>query len=108
MAARIVSICDVYSALREERAYKPGMTHEDAVRALLLGDASGRTRPGMFDPELLSIFGREHQRFAHAIQELSSAAQSRQRISDPILWARAQSLIHSKRDTTKRNRQKPP
>ena len=70
LAARVVSICDVYSALRETRPYRLGMTHEDAVRTLLFGDPSGRTRPSMFDPELLSIFGREHKRFAYAVDEL--------------------------------------
>jgi putative two-component system response regulator len=69
LLARIVSICDVYSALRETRPYKSGMTHKDAIRTLLFGDSSGRTRPGMFDPELLSIFAREHKRFAHAGDE---------------------------------------
>jgi putative two-component system response regulator len=70
MAARIVSICDVYSALRETRPYKPAMTHEDAVRTLVLGDSAGRTRPTMFDPELLSIFESNHKRFAPAKDEL--------------------------------------
>lgn len=70
LAARILSICDVYSALRETRPYKSSMTHEDAVRTLLFGDSSGRTRPSMFDPELLSIFAREHKRFACARDEL--------------------------------------
>ena len=70
LAARIVSICDVYSALRETRPYKPSMTHEEAVRTLLFGDSSGRPRPSKFDPELLSIFEREHKRFAGARDEL--------------------------------------
>lgn len=68
-AARIVSICDVYSALREERPYKQTLSHDDTMRALLYGDSRERTRPGMFDPALLLVFGREHQRFAAAFQE---------------------------------------
>ena len=71
LAARIVSICDVYSALRETRPYKPAMTHEEAVRTLVFGDPSRRTRPSMFDPELLSIFERNQKRFANAKDELS-------------------------------------
>ncbi len=68
-SARIVSICDVYSALRENRPYKQGMAHQDVVRALLVGDPSGRTGPSMFDPELLAIFGQHHRRFAEAWEQ---------------------------------------
>lgn len=71
-SARIVSISDVYSALREDRPYKPGMTHQEAAQALLVGDPSGRTGPRMFDPDLLAIFGQHQHRFAAAWAEWPS------------------------------------
>jgi putative two-component system response regulator len=77
LAARIVSICDVYSALRETRPYKPAMAHEDAVQTLVLGDASGRTHRSMFDPQLLSIFKRNQNRFAFVKDELPGTIFSR-------------------------------
>ncbi len=53
--ARIVALCDVYDALREERTYKPAMSHDQALRLILDGDNSGRIRPAMFDPALLMV-----------------------------------------------------
>ena len=38
LAARIVSIADVYDALRQQRSYKSGLEHETAVRILTEGD----------------------------------------------------------------------
>ncbi|SMG15020.1 HD-GYP domain-containing protein [Dethiosulfovibrio salsuginis] len=54
LEGRIVSLCDVYDALREERSYKPAFSHEEASRIILKGD--GRVMPGHFDPEVLDIF----------------------------------------------------
>jgi putative two-component system response regulator len=53
--ARIVAICDVYDALREERAYKPALLHDHALDLILHGDGTGRLRPAMFDPALLVL-----------------------------------------------------
>ena len=52
--ARIVSIADVYDALRSERPYKPAIDHEKTLRIMVDGD--GRTMPGHFDPKLHDIF----------------------------------------------------
>lgn len=54
IAARIVAVADTYDALRMERSYKPGLSHSDAMEIMLDGD--GRTRPGHFDPLVLTIF----------------------------------------------------
>ena len=56
LAARIVSLCDVYDALRSRRSYKPPFSHERALRIILEGD--GRVEPDHFDPRLLEIFRR--------------------------------------------------
>jgi len=50
LAARIVTIADVYDALRIERSYKPSLTHEVAVQKIIEGSASH------FDPGLIEVF----------------------------------------------------
>ncbi|WP_448376690.1 HD-GYP domain-containing protein [Fervidobacterium sp.] len=55
--AQIVKLVDVYDALRSERPYKKGFTHEETLRIMLEGD--GRTLPSHFSPKLLEIL-KEH------------------------------------------------
>ena len=50
LSARIVSIADVYDALRMKRSYKPSFTHEVAMEKML------ESKGTQFDPELLDIF----------------------------------------------------
>jgi putative two-component system response regulator len=50
LSARIVSIADVYDALRMERSYKPAFTHEVTVEKMMEGKGS------QFDPALLDVF----------------------------------------------------
>jgi hypothetical protein len=60
LSARIVTLADIYDALRSERPYKPGLTHEEARHIILEGD--DRTDPeAHFDPQLLRIFADSHQ-----------------------------------------------
>ncbi len=54
LAARIVTICDIYEALTGKRAYRNSSTHEQAMQIMLQGD--GRTQPSHFDPDLLAFF----------------------------------------------------
>lgn len=56
LPGRIMSICDVYDALRSKRPYKRGLSHETAAAVVLKGD--GRTLPSHFDPQVLSAFER--------------------------------------------------
>src|SRR5581483_1122962 len=51
LAARIMSVADVYDALRSRRCYKAAMEHEAAVAIMLHGDQ--RTSPEHFDPQVL-------------------------------------------------------
>ncbi|MCL2719812.1 MAG: HD domain-containing protein [Treponema sp.] len=50
LAARIVTIADVYDALRMERCYKPAMNHDISVEKIL--EQSGTH----FDPSLIEVF----------------------------------------------------
>jgi hypothetical protein len=50
LTARLVTISDVYDALRSRRVYKPALSHADALRVMLEESA------GHFDPALLQVF----------------------------------------------------
>jgi len=59
ISARIVSVADVYDALRSSRPYKRGFTHEESMDILLNGD--GRTSPKHFDPIVLDVLKEVHE-----------------------------------------------
>lgn len=59
--ARVVSLCDVYDALRETRPYKPALRHCEVVDKIVVGD--GRVGPAKFDPALLSVFAANREMF---------------------------------------------
>lgn len=62
LAARIVTLADIYDVLRCERPYKPPYDHDRAVRVLLEGD--DRLQPhGHLDPGLLRLFAEHHPLF---------------------------------------------
>lgn len=63
MSARIVQVADIYDALRSERPYKAGFSHEKATEIILKGD--DRIDPKEhFDPQLIELFADTHQGFA--------------------------------------------
>lgn len=61
ISARIVSLADIYDALRNSRVYKPPFSHEKAVEIITIGD--GRVMPQHFDPEVLNIFMKFNEEF---------------------------------------------
>jgi putative two-component system response regulator len=50
LAARIVSIADVYDALRMERSYKPAVDHKTTVEKMM------ESKSTQFDPSLIEVF----------------------------------------------------
>ncbi len=64
LPARIVTIADVYDALRSRRAYKPALSHVAALQVMLNGDG------GQFDPALLQIFQRCAPQFERIYRDL--------------------------------------
>ena len=64
-SARIVTIADVYDALRSKRVYKDGFTHEKAVEIIM--NESEKS----FDPDLIDIFLSVNQQFKEVFDRLS-------------------------------------
>ena len=50
LEAKILAVADAYDAMRADRVYKPGMTHEEAA-AEILGEAGAQ-----FDAEVAEAF----------------------------------------------------
>lgn len=72
LAARIMTICDVYDALRSKRPYKTHYSHTDAITAITQGDQ--RIRPEQFDPQLLDAFLACEGHFAQVFSEFGQRA----------------------------------
>lgn len=74
LEARIVSVCDVYDALREPRPYKQAWGHEEALNLILEGSKTGRTLPSNFDPEILRAMRKHSQLFRNSYDASFSLA----------------------------------
>ncbi len=68
LPARVMTICDVYDALRSKRPYKTPFSHARALEVLTHGD--GRTSPDHFDPSVLSAFQASAPRLEQIYEEL--------------------------------------
>jgi response regulator RpfG family c-di-GMP phosphodiesterase len=65
LAARIVTICDVYDAMRSKLVYKPGVPHAAARRLLLNPNQS------QFDPALLVAFRQCESTFEQVFAQVT-------------------------------------
>jgi response regulator RpfG family c-di-GMP phosphodiesterase len=63
LAARLVSVCDVYDALRSRRVYKPALSHTAALQ--VMSDVAR----GQFDPALLDALQRCASQFESIYRE---------------------------------------
>jgi len=61
VAARIMTLADIYDALISKRPYKPAFSHEKTLDMILNGNT--RIKPQHFDPMLLDCFRRIHDQF---------------------------------------------
>ena len=71
LAARIMSLADMYDALVNKRAYKPAWTHEAAIEEIV------RLRGSQFDPKVVDAFELEQQEFkviSDRMRDLDEAA----------------------------------
>jgi putative nucleotidyltransferase with HDIG domain len=64
LEARIIAVADVYGALTEDRPYRPGMTHEDAL-ALLFRDAPHKLDPECCEALIPGVCPERQQADAH-------------------------------------------
>jgi putative two-component system response regulator len=51
LEARIATVCDIYDALREERPYRPALTHKETIDLM-----SGENIRNKIDPNIFSAF----------------------------------------------------
>jgi len=71
ISARIVTLADIYDALRSERSYKPGFTHEQTKHIVLEGDDRFDPRRHL-DPRLVEAFTEHHEGMAEIWDSLSN------------------------------------
>ena len=68
--SRIVSVADIYDALRSARPYKKGFSHDEATKIILEGD--DRLDPnGHLDPNLVALFADHHDSMAEIFESLA-------------------------------------
>ena len=65
LSARLMSVADVYDALRSKRVYKPAMPHETAVRIIADGRAT------QFDPDVVDAFMAIEAQFSEIADKYS-------------------------------------
>ncbi|MEW6347838.1 MAG: response regulator [Thermodesulfobacteriota bacterium] len=69
LAARIVSIADVYDALTSKRRYKRAFAHEEALALITEGSST------QFDPDLVEAFREVHSEFQAIRQQLTDTTE---------------------------------
>ncbi|HOO33033.1 MAG TPA: HD domain-containing phosphohydrolase [Thermotogota bacterium] len=70
LEAAIVSLVDVYDALRSERPYKSAYTHDKAI-SIICGE-EGRTQPTHFNPVIFDCFMKNQREIAEIWDDIST------------------------------------
>jgi len=70
LAARIVSVCDIYDALRSARPYKAAFTHAESVALITRDDRSGASGEDRFGPEVFDAFIENQHHFERIFMEM--------------------------------------
>jgi putative two-component system response regulator len=66
LCARIMSIVDVYDALRSKRCYKNSVSHEESIDIIIKGSGT------QFDPNLIEGFRKIHDSFRKITDEMKA------------------------------------
>jgi putative two-component system response regulator len=61
LEGRLLTLVDIYDALRMRRSYKPPFSHQNAFELITVGD--DRTKPSHFDPLMLEAFKDINEKF---------------------------------------------
>jgi PAS domain S-box-containing protein len=75
LSARIVAVADVYDALTSKRSYKEAISHDEAVKIIML------ERETHFDPDIVDVFSQNLDTFRR-IQMLGSFKEHPESIDD--------------------------
>ncbi len=67
---RIVTLADVYDALRSPRPYKPAFSHQKAMTIMRRDDRSGKSGAQIFGPDLMAILEKRQDDFAEIYETL--------------------------------------
>ncbi len=67
LVARILTVADVYDALRSKRPYKNELPHKTVLKIMTEGD--NRVSPEGFDPTILKIFIDNDKEFEHIFEK---------------------------------------
>jgi len=67
LAARIMSVADIYDALVSERVYKKGWTHKDAIQEIISHQGN------YFDPQVVEAFIAEQDHFQEIAEQYKDA-----------------------------------
>ncbi len=68
LESRILMVADQYDAIRSRRPYKEPVDHMTAYKILTEGD--GKSRPEQFDPQVLEVFRKHHEKFNEIYQSI--------------------------------------
>jgi HD-GYP domain-containing protein (c-di-GMP phosphodiesterase class II) len=78
LAARIVKVADAFDAMTSDRPYRPGMSHESAVRILESGTGT------QFDESIVQAFAKLPLGLRSLVSSSLSDTESLKRLSDAV------------------------